>query len=41
MNLEMLIPNKVSQAEKDKYHDIVYTRGIYENDANKIPQKQK
>ena len=24
MNLEMIIPSKVSQAEKDKYHDIVY-----------------
>ena len=39
MNLEMLIPSKVSQAEKDKYHMILFTCGIYENDTSKFTYK--
>ena len=39
MDLEMIILSEVSQTEKDKYHIISFTCGIFKNDTNELIYK--
>ena len=39
MDLEIIILSEVSQTEKDKYHMISLTCGIYKNDTNELIYK--